>query len=77
MSEEIYMGIKFPDSLTDIVKKTVDERTEDDWGVDQSGIRDLHFEWVYLNVHELAIELAELGIPCTLSLGSVNIKMNR
>ena len=63
---EIYMGIKFPDSLTDIVKKTVGEHIEDDWGVNQSGIRDLHLGWVYLNVHELAHDLAELGIPCSI-----------
>ena len=67
MSEEIYMGIKFPDSLTDIVKKTVDEQYDDDWGIDQSGIRELHYGWFYLDVHELAHELAELGIPCTIS----------
>ena len=64
---EIYMGIKFPDSLTDIVKKTVDERIEDDWGVTQSGIRELHYGWVYLDAHELASDLAELGVPCTIS----------
>lgn len=64
---EIYMGIKFPDSLTDIVKKTVDEHIEDDWGVTQSGIRELHYGWIYLDVHELAHELAELGVPCTIS----------
>ena len=64
---EIYMGIKFPDSLTDIVKKTVGERIEDDWGVTQSGIRDLHFGWHYIDAHGLASELAELGIPCTIS----------
>lgn len=64
---EIYMGIKFPDSLTAIVKKTVDEDVEDDWGVTQSGIRELHYGWFYANVHELANELAELGIPCTIS----------
>ena len=64
---EIYMGIKFPDSLTDIVKKTVDERIEDDWGVTQSGIRELHYGWVYLDVHGLASDLAELGVPCTIS----------
>ena len=64
---EIYMGIKFPDSLTDIIKKTVGERIEDDWGVNQSGIRELHYGWFYTDVHELASELAELGIPCTIS----------
>ena len=64
---EVYMGIKFPDSLTDIVKKIVDEHVEDDWGVTQSGIRELHYGWFYTDVHELAHELAELGIPCTIS----------
>ena len=67
MSEEIYMGIKFPDSLTDIVKKIIDEHVEDDWGVTQSGIRELHYGWFYIDVHELTHELAELGIPCTIS----------
>ena len=67
MSEEIYMGIKFPDSLTDIVKKTVGERVDDDWGVTRSGIRELHYGWFYTDVHELANELADLGIPCTIS----------
>ena len=67
MSEEIYMGIKFPDSLTDIVKKIIDEHVEDDWGVTQSGIRELHYGWFYTDVHKLAHELAELGIPCTIS----------
>ena len=64
---ELYMGIKFPDSLTDIVKKIVNEHIEDDWGVSQSGIRELHYGWGYLDVHELAHELAELGVPCTIS----------
>ena len=66
MSTEIYMGIKFPDNLTDIVKKTVGERIEDDWGVTLSDIRELHYGWVYFDVHELAHELAELGIPCSI-----------
>ena len=66
MSEEIYMGIKFPDSLTDIVKKIIDEHVEDDWGVTQSGIRELHYGWLYTNAHDTAHELAELGIPCTI-----------
>ena len=65
MSEDIYMGIKFPDSLTDIVKKIIDEHVEDDWGVTQSGIRELHYGWFYTDVHYLAHELADLGIPCT------------
>ena len=65
MSEEIYMGIKFPDNLTDIVKKTIDEHVEDDWGV-INGIRELSYGWFYTDVHELAYELAELGIPCTI-----------
>lgn len=64
---DLYMGIKFPDNLTDIVTKTVGERIEDDWGVNQSGIRELHYGWNYLDVHELAHGLAELGIPCTIS----------
>ena len=64
---EVYMGIKFPDSLTDIVKKIVDEHVEDDWGVTRSGIRELYYGWLYTDVHELAHELAELGIPCTIS----------
>lgn len=64
---DLYMGITFPDSLTDIVKKTVGERIDDDWGVTLSGIRELHYGWVYLDVHELAHGLAELGIPCTIS----------
>ena len=63
---ETYMGIKFPDSLTDIVKKTIGKRVEDDWGVTQSGIRELNYGWSYTDVHELAIELAELGIPCSI-----------
>lgn len=63
---EIYMGIKFPDSLTDSVKKIIDERVEDDWGVTQSGIRELHYGWFYADVHDLAHDLAELGIPCTI-----------
>ena len=66
MSEEIYMGIKIPDSLTDIVKKIIDERVEDDWGVTRSGIRELHYGWLYTDVHDLMHELAELGIPCTI-----------
>ena len=64
---DLYMRIKFPDSLTDIVKKTVGERIEDDWGVTLSGIRELHYGWAYLDVHELAHGLTELGIPCTIS----------
>lgn len=64
---DLYMGIRFPDNLTDIVKKTVGERVDDDWGVTLSDIRELHYGWVYLDVHELAHELAELGIPCTIS----------
>ena len=67
MSEDIYMGIKFPDSLTDIVKKTIDEYVEDDWGVTQSDLRELHYGRFYTDIHELANELAELGIPCTIS----------
>ena len=67
MGEEIYMGIKFPDSLTDIVKETIDEQYDDDWGVTQSGIRELKYGWFYTDVHVLAHELAELGIPCTIS----------
>ena len=63
---EVYMGIKFPDSLTDIVKKIVDEHVEDDWGVTQSGIRELHYGWFYNDVHELAHRLAELGSPCSI-----------
>lgn len=66
MSEEVYMGIKFPDSLTDIVKETLDEQVEDNWGVTQSGIRELNYGWLYTDIHELAIELSELGIPCTI-----------
>ena len=72
MSEEIYMGIKFPDSLTAIVKKIIDEHVEDDWGVNQSGMRELHYGWFYTDVHELAHELAELGIPCTISWERLN-----
>lgn len=64
---EIYMGIKFPASLTDIVKKTVGERIEDDWGVDKSGMRELHYGWHYIDAHELASDLAELGVPCNIS----------
>lgn len=66
MSEDVYMGIKFPDSLTDTVKETLDEDLQDDWGVAQNGTRTLSYGWVYLDVHELAIELSELGIPCTI-----------
>lgn len=66
MSEEVYVGIWFPDSLTDIVKKTLDRHIEDDWGVTQSGIRELNYGWFYTDVHELALELADLGIPCTI-----------
>ena len=66
MSEEIYMGIEFPDSLTDIVKKIIDEYVEDDWGLTQCGMRELHYGWFYSDVHELAHGLAELGIPCTI-----------
>ena len=66
MSEEIYMRIKVPDALTETLIKCVRENVEDDWGVNQSGIRELHFGWFYTDVHELAYELAELGIPCTI-----------
>lgn len=66
MSDEVYMGVKFPDSLTEIVKETLDKQVEDDWGATPSGIRELNYGWVYLDVHELALELVELGIPCTI-----------
>lgn len=66
MSDEVYMSIKFPDSLTDIVKETIDENVQDDWGVTQSNIRELNYGWFCFDVHETACELAELGIPCTI-----------
>lgn len=66
MSKEVYMGIKVPDALTETIRECVRKDVEDNWGVDQSGIRDLHVGWFYTDVHELAHELAELGIPCTI-----------
>ena len=65
MSADIYMGIKFPDALTETLKECVRENVDQDWGV-TSDIRDLQFGWVYFDVHELAHELAELGIPCSI-----------
>ena len=66
MSEDVYMGIKVPDVLVDTLSECVRENVEDDWGVNQSGIRELHYGWFYTDVHELALELAELGIPCSI-----------
>ena len=67
MIEEIYIGIKVPDALTETLREYVRENVEYDWGVNQSGIRELNFGWFCINVHELAHELAELGIPCTIA----------
>lgn len=66
MSEEVYMEIKVPDALTEALKEHIREKAEDDWGVNQSGIRELQYGWFYTDVFELASELAELGIPCTI-----------
>ena len=65
MSADIYMGIKFPDALTETIKECVKKNADQDWGV-TNDIRDLQFGWVYFDVHELAHELAELGIPCSI-----------
>lgn len=67
MSIKIYMGIKFPDSLTDIVKKTVDRCVADDCGITQGHLRELDYAWCHTDVHETAHDLAELGVPCTIS----------
>ena len=66
MSEEVYMGIKVPDALTETLRGYIRESVEANWGVNQNGIRDLYFGWLYTDVHELAHELAELGIPCSI-----------
>ena len=72
MSDEVYMAIKFPDTLAETIKECVRENVEQDWGVTDN-IRDLHFGWVCLDVHELAHELAELGIPCSIQWERENI----
>ena len=65
MIAEVYMGIKFPDALTETIKERVKQSVEQDRGV-TNDIRDLYFGWVYFDVHEFADELAELGIPCSI-----------
>ena len=65
MSADVYMGIKVLDSLTETLRGCVRENVDQDWGV-INDIRDLNFGWVYFDVHELAHELAELGIPCSI-----------
>ena len=65
MSTEVYMGIKFPDALTETIKECVKDSVDQDWGV-TNNIRDLYFGWVYFDVYELAHKLAELGIPCSI-----------
>lgn len=68
------MGIKVPDALTETLKEYIRENVEDDWGVNQNGIRELNFGWFYTDVHELAHGLAELGIPCTILWERENIE---
>ena len=65
MSQEVYMGIKFPDALAETIRERVKQNVIQDWGVIDD-IRDLQFGWVYFNVHDFAHELAELGIPCSI-----------
>ena len=65
MSETVFMGIKVPNALTETLIKYVRGNIEDDWGV-INGIRELSYGWDCFDVHELASELAELGIPCTI-----------
>ena len=68
MSEMVCMGVKVPDALRETLIGCVREDVDQDWGV-SNGIRDLEFAWDYFDVHELASELAELGIPCTICWG--------
>ena len=65
MSEEVYVGIKVPVALTEALGECVKRNAEDDWEV-TNGIRDLTYGWLFIDVYQLANELADLGIPCSI-----------